>query len=64
MGDRILAAVAGQLLSAAPGEGALPARDRANVFLLWLPGATASSAVAEGETLGAALTRAIDAARS
>ena len=44
MGDRVLATVAGQLLSAAPGDGALPARDRSNVFLLWLPGATSASA--------------------
>lgn len=100
MGDRVLAAVAEQLLSAAPGEGALPARDRANYFLLWLPGAAPPAAaaialrirrgvagcrirrqdaehsvdpvsvtistamVAEGETLGAALARALEAARS
>ena len=98
MGDRVLATVAGQLLSAAPGDGALPARDRSSLFLLWLPGATAvgTSAVvdrvrrgvescrirrhnaeppsveavsvnigvamvAEGETLGAVLTRAVEA---
>jgi diguanylate cyclase len=44
MGDRVLATVAGQLLSAAPGDGALPVRERSNIFLLWLPGATAASA--------------------
>jgi len=46
MGDRVLAAVAEQLLSAAPGEGALPARDRASFFLLWLPGAAPLAAAA------------------
>ncbi len=96
MGDRVLATVAGQLLSAAPGDGALPARERSNIFLLWLPGATSANAdvivdrirrgvescrirrhdaessveavsvsigvtsVAEGETLSAALARAVD----
>ena len=99
MGDRVLATVAGQLLSAAPGDGALPARDRASLFLLWLPGVTAAGAsatvdrirrgvescrirrqdaepsveavsvsigvatVAEGETLSAALLRAIESVR-
>lgn len=100
MGDRVLATVAGQLLSAAPGDGALPARERTSIFLLWLPGATPGSAsaiveriqrgvancrirrndaessveavsvsigtaaVAQGETLGAALTRAVDSIRA
>jgi diguanylate cyclase len=100
MGDRVLATVAGQLLSAAPGDGALPARDRSSMFLLWLPGATPSGAnaiverirrgvegcrirrqdaepsvepvsvsigvapVAEGETLGAALARAVESVRA
>jgi len=100
MGDRVLAAVAEQLLSAAPGDGALPARDRGSFFLLWLPGATPAAAaaitlrirggvagcrirrqdaeqsvdpvsvtigtatVADGETLSAALARAVDAPRS
>ena len=97
MGDRVLASVAGQLLSAAPGDGALPVRERSNIFLLWLPGASESSAgliverirrgvencrirrndaessveavsvsigtagVSEGETLAAALARAVEA---
>jgi diguanylate cyclase len=51
LGDRVLAAIGAQLLSSAPGEGALPARDRASLFLLWLPGATPPAAAAVAERI-------------
>jgi len=51
LGDRVLAAVAAQLLSLTTGKGTLPARDRSGYFLLWLPAATPASANAVAERI-------------